>query len=300
MKDLPSIQAVALVLSLLRGFPRPGAAWIMSSLVLSLCVTMGLHRSVSAWKDGGPRLTAHEVELRKRIFWSVLACHVTIGSKLGRPLSIHIEDFDVELPQILHDNLPDEEGHSDWSKCSFRAGIVGLKTIAIFMQIQSTIYAVRSTPQSYEPTLKHLEREVDMWNASIPPELVGNKQSSIEDRVFALYLDFGAQQMSLLLHHPALCRTQNAELTERNLDKCLEASSKLLQIAADKRTLKSIDSTWLSNTVFIAALFTTLFIYSERKDQITSTDLNNLKANMDMWLDIMRDIGGLLGMKAAR
>lgn len=269
---------------------------MLSSHALSISVEMGLHRSVTAWKDAGSRIDAHEIEMRKRVFWSLLACHVTVGSKLGRPLSIRVEDMDVEIPKPLNDNLPEEEIESDWRKCSFRAGVVGLKSIAIMMQIQSSIYAVRSTPQSYEPALKHLEKEVDLWITSIPVDLVGNNQDSVEDRVFALYLDFVAKHMSLLIHHPALCRTGNQDLMSSNLDKCLEASARLLQIASDMRDLKSIDSTWLSNTVFIAATFTKLFIYSERKDNITSTDLNNLKANMESWLDIMGDIGNLMGM----
>lgn len=293
---LPGIQAVVLMAYSLRGFPLPGAAWMISSWALARAIEMGLHRSVSAWSSTEANMDAHEIEMRKRIFWSLLVCHVTIGCKLGRPLAIRLEDFDVELPGPVLDNLPHEVDESNWRKCSFRIGIYSFKWLAIYMQLYSTIYTVRPfSQQPYEVALKNLERDLDSWVKTFPDELHASNSLPIQDLVCALYLDLGHQHLRLLLHHPALCNTPNRALTTTNLDVCLDASSRLLDIAGQIRDLKSLDTTWFNTTTFIAAIFTTLFAHTERQNDITSAELTTLREEMDRWLDIMGDIGQLLG-----
>lgn len=275
----------------LRGLPKPAAAWIMSSHALALITELGLHRSVKAWKSAGVQFDANEVEMRKRIFWSILECHVMVGVKLGRPLALRLEDIDVEFPEPVDDQIFPED-----PKCSFRPAIWGFKWLPILMQIHNEIYSVKgSSSATYEATLKRIGKELDAWEASIPSEFKGYSQTSLEDRVFASYLDLGTQHLRLLLHHPSRCVSQNQELAARNLDICSEASAHLLRIAGDMMSLKSLDCTWQTSTVFLSAIFTTLFAFSERKDQMTSSDLKSLRKSMDAWLNIMGEIGMLLG-----
>ena len=294
--SLAGMQALTLVVIVLRAYPRPGAAWMISTYALTKAVEMGLHRSAKAWKETGSEPDSHHVEMRKRVFWSILACHVIIGTALGRPLVLRVEDFDTEMPQPIHDALPEElSSLNEWQKCSFRIAIYGFGNTVLSMQIYTSIYTVRPAPQQpYERMLKRHEKELQSWHASMPPEL---RESQLDPqlRVFALYMDHAYQHLRLVLHHPALCRTSDPELTAHNLDICLEASSKLLSIASDMRSLKSLDSTWFNTTIFLAAIFTTLFAYLERRDRITSAEYNTLSASMDSWIDIMGDIGQLLG-----
>jgi len=268
---------------------------MMSAQAIAFAVQMGYHRSCDAWKQTASKADVHEIEMRKRVFWSILTCHITVGTKLGRPHLIRPEDYDVELPELLHDNLPSESGESDWRKCSYRCGITGFRWLRVESHIYSSLYGIKGDPKSYESTVKRLSKEIDDVVASFPPELAGASQETLEDRVFSLYVNFAAQHMRLLLYHPGVCRTQNPDMYNRNLDICLHAGSELLRLATDMKNLKSLDTTWFNTTVFIAAMFTTLFISHERKDQMTSADLNNLHATMDGWLDVFSDVGNLLG-----
>jgi len=291
---LSGVQSLALILSFLRSSPRPGAAWAFSCTVLTKAIEMGLHRSVSAWNldaDTDP----HQAEMRKRIFWSVLICHVVVGSRLGRPLILRLEDFDVEFPKHDHDFLAEETPTSDWEKCSFGIGIYSCRLTVLHMQIYTSLYSVRPTSlQPYEQMVKQLDKEVDTWYASMPSELRAPHLAP-QERVFVLYTQHNYQHLRMLLHHPATCRTPSQELTTRNLDLCLDASSKLLQIASDMKDLKSLDTTWTNTTIYLAAIFTTLFAFLERRDQITSSEFTNLRDSMDRWLDIMGELGQFLG-----
>ncbi|KAF7191185.1 Transcriptional activator protein acu-15 [Pseudocercospora fuligena] len=290
---LEDIQALALICSQLRNQPRPGAAWMFTNLVMGLAIESGLHRSAKAWQNSALDQDPHHLEMRKRIFWSILLFHVHISGKLGRPMPLRMEDFDIEMPEAKPDNLPGEPT-GKWKNCSFRAGIEGFKLLKIMMQVYSTIYSIRSTGQ-YEMNVRQLEKDLETFHQQVPAELRGGPQSQEEDRISALYLDMSVAECQLLLHHPSLCRTASPQLMNQNLDTCLLWSGKLLESATQLKTLKSLDTTWYYSTDFLAAIFTTLFAYTERRDQMTSQDLQRLRQDMDSWIDVMAEVSNLLG-----
>lgn len=290
---LADIQALTLICSQLRNQPRPGAAWMFTNLVLGLAIESGLHRSAKAWPSSGVQQDPHHLEMRKRTFWTILIFHAHLSGKLGRPMPLRLEDFDIEMPEAIPDNMP-EENFNSWKQCSFRASIEGFKLLKVMMQVYSTIYSIKSTGQ-YETNVRHLEKELESFQAQIPPELRGGPETRDEDRVSALYLDLGVAECQLLLHHPALCRSTSPQLISGNLDVCLHWSGKLLQCAIALKGLNALDTTWYSTTNFLAAIFTTLFAHTERRDQMTTTDLQRLKQDMDSWLEILAEVATLLG-----
>ncbi len=292
---LQDIQAMTLICSLLRSFQKPGAAWIMCHNTLGLAMEMGLHRSVRAWTDMTPKRDPHEVEMRKRVFWSLMCIFVSLSGKLGRPMPIRIEDIDVEIPDPIPDCLPSETMLTDFRKCSFRVGIEVAKLVTLFIQVYSSVYIVRNvgSPRSYEVTVRRLEAEIRKWRNQIPNEL--QERTVDEDRVFDYCLQTWEAEFHLLLHHPALCQSDDPDFINSNMDVCLDAASKMLQTVNKLRNLKSLDTTWLSCTVYLAAIFTTLFVYSQRKDELTSSQMISLKTDMELWLEVMGDVGIMLG-----
>lgn len=304
--SLQDMQSLTLIASMMRSFPRPGAAWMFTNMVLGLAIELGLHRSANAWKTESPDSAPtdpHTVEMRKRVWWTILLFHVALSGRLGRPMPLRLEDFDIEFPEPLPDNLPWEQNMTQWRKCSFRAGILGFKLVAVLMQVFSTIYSIRPSSSTglgtYEASVKRLEKEVEAFQAEIPPELSGGPQTTQESRVAALYINITVQEIRLLLHHPALCRTSSPTVMTDNLTVCLDASSKILASASTIRKLKALDTTWYMATTFLASIFTTLFAYTERRDTITSAELSKLRTEMDSWLGIVGEVGALLGSGAS-
>ncbi|KAK4504236.1 hypothetical protein PRZ48_005152 [Zasmidium cellare] len=291
---LEDIQALTLICSQLRNQPRPGAAWMFTNMVMGLAIESGLHRSAKAWQGSGMNQDPHHLEMRKRIFWSLLVFHVHVSGKLGRPMPLRMEDFDIEIPEPMQDNLPEEANLSEWKKCSWRAGGEGFRLLKIMMRVYATIYSIKSTGQ-YETNIKVLEKDLDEFQAQVPLELRGGPETKEEDRVSALYLDMSVAECQLLLHHPSLCRSATAQTMSSNLDVCLHWSGRLLACAIQLKTLKSLDTTWYYSTDFLAAIFTTLFAWTERREQMTSTDLQSVRNDMDQWLDVMGEVGNLLG-----
>ncbi|OCL13120.1 hypothetical protein AOQ84DRAFT_226366 [Glonium stellatum] len=296
---LQDVQAMTLICIHLRNFPKPGAAWIMSWMTFAIALEMGLHRSAKAWAETAPKRDLHEVELRKRVFWTIYGLNVGLSGKLGRPMPIRMEDVDVEFPEPLDDSLPQDGNLSNFHKCSFHVGIQAAKVTVLFGQMYSTVYAVRQPPHSYEETVRRLEEDIRRWQEELPVELSGVYRANQESYIFARYLEFWDQEFQLLLHHPAICRSTNADFMNSNLDICLDASSKMLHNVNELRKFKSLDIPWINCTVYIAAIFTTLFVYSQRKDSMASADMIKLRNDMDLWLDVMGECGELLVARAA-
>lgn len=293
--SLEDVQALTLISLHLRNFPKPGAAWFMGRFTFTIALELGLHRSVRAWADTAPRMDVEEVETRKRVFWTLHGLLVCLSGKLGRPMPIRIEDMDVEFPEPINDHLSNEEGLSDFHKCSFRASIHTAKFLVILSQVYSTIYAVRQAPQSYESNVRRLEEEIRKWREQVPPEFADPLCMNQEDRITALHLQSLEMELKLLLHHPTTCHSVSSEFKTSNMTACLEAASKMLETANYLRIYQSLDSTWMTCTVYLAAIFTTLFVHYKRRDDMTSADLAKLRSNMDAWLVIIRDCGVLLG-----
>ena len=295
---LQDLQALTLISAHMRNFPKPGASWMVSNLTFSLAIEMGLHRSAKRWAPATPKSNILEIEMRKRVFWAILAIHVTISGKLGRPMPLRVEDFDVEIPEAVDDELLSEAGidTSRVGKCVFRVGIEAFKVEPLFMELYNNIYAVKRSPHNYVQVVRSLENKIQKWCNQWPAELT--QESALNDqegRVFALYINMWALEFRLLLRHPSLSLTDSQDFNNENLDVCMQCARAMLHNVRQLQKYKSLDTTWYSGAVYVLAISTTLFGQWEKRDQMTSADLAKLRDDMNMWLDIMGDVGGLIG-----
>lgn len=74
---------------------------------------------------------------------------------------------------------------------------------------------------------------------------------------------------------------------ESNLDKCLDASQKMVQNCNTLMVKKSLDIPWINTVVYIAAMFTTLHISAMRKEQLSPSDMKRLTGDMEVWVNVL-------------
>lgn len=265
---------------------------------MSLAIELGLHRSAKQWaSETEPNIL--DVEMRKRTFWALLAIHVTLSGKLGRPMAFRMEDFDVEMPEPMDDELLSEEG-LDTSKrgsCKHEIGLQAIRLIPLFMELYSTIYAVRRRPEEYISTVKSLEAKILAWKHNLPSHLVsGNAgQDQQEGRIFALYAEMWILEFRLLLRHPSVEMTDDEAFRAENMQTCLDCSREMLRIVSQLQAYNSLDTTWYNTAVYVMAITTTLFSQWNKRGEMMAADLSALKTDMGKWLDIMGHVGNLLG-----
>ena len=294
---LADVQALALLCIFLRNCPKPGASWMLTSIVLDLAIELGLHRSATNWAPSIKR-NILEIELRKRVFWSINWIHVLVGGSLGRPMALQAGDWDVEVPEAVDDELLSERGldTSRKGKCGFLAGIENFKVLPIYMDLYNIIYAVGATPPNYEETVRGLERRLQEWHEQWPSEMQDASafQSEI-GRVHLQYLHMWRCHVRLLLRHPSLSTTTSAQFNTESLSMCLDTSKELLYHVKMLQAHRGLDVTWQTSALFVLAIATTLYGRWERRLQLTVPDFNVLKQDMQDWLSILSDMDTLLG-----
>ena len=293
------VQALTLICLHLRSFPKPGACWMMTTMTINLAIELGLHRSERQWASSTPRRSVLESEMRKRIFWSILVIHVLISGKLGRPMALRPDDFDVELPRVVDDDLLGENGvdASRPGKCGFLVGMEAFKVELIFMDLYNNIYAVKRSPKTYIETVRRLDNRIRQWCDQWPVELLPETASNDEEgRVHAQYMSVWLFEFLLLLRHPSLSLTLSAEFNSENLSVCMDASQRMLHHVKQIQRYRSLDTNWQNAALYVLAISTSLYGHWERRDDITRAIHDTLKDDMNAWLSILGDVGALLGL----
>lgn len=293
------LQALTLICAHLRNFPKPGASWVLTNTTLGLAIELGLHRSVKSRPPNERMPNPLEIEIRKRTFWCLLAIHVGLSGKLGRPIHIRMDDFDVEFPEAVDDDLLSEVG-LDTSRpgvCTFKIGIAALKLIPVLMEIYATIYAVRRNPETYIEMVKTIEGRLRHWISELPDDLLAGDGGAdmAEGRVFALYTQTWVAETRMLLYHPSMSLTLDSAFNAESMKICVEAARNMQRAVVGLQKLKSLDTTWYQSAVYVMAITTTLFAQWEKRNEMTAKDLADLRSEMDVWLDVMGPVGQLLG-----
>jgi hypothetical protein len=174
-------------------------------------------------------------------------------------------------------------------------GIQIAKYTVLEVDLYKMIYSVRYSPSVYVERLKRLEAGIRQWKEELPWELRDPSHASQDDQIFTLYLEYWYQAYHLILHHPAVCRSTDPAIVDSNLDKCLDASQKMLQNCNTLMLKKSLDIPWINTVVYIAAMFTTLFISSARKEQLSPVDMEKLRSDMTTWVSVLGECDHFLG-----
>ncbi|KAL6714100.1 hypothetical protein ACLMJK_008594 [Lecanora helva] len=294
---LADVQAMAMLCLHVRNSPKPTACWMITSIALDLAIELGLHRSAKRWAPSAKR-SPLEIEIRKRVFWSILTVHVDIAGNLGRPMPMGSDDWDVEMPEAIDDHLISEKGidTTTQGKCNFLLGVQSFHLIPIKMDLYNNIYAVKRSPQTYVETVLRLEKRLRDWQEQCPPELKHESSSDNEvTRVHHHYLAIWAINVRLLLRHPSLSLATSSEFNSENLTICMDISRKMLEHVKQLQRYKSLDGTWQTGALYVLALATTLFGHWERKDQIDARDLSALRDDMYSWLDVIGDMSDMFG-----
>ncbi|MCJ1395621.1 hypothetical protein MMC18_008507 [Xylographa bjoerkii] len=294
---LEDMQALAMICAHLCTFPKPEAGWLVTCMAFNKAVELEFHKAIRTGASYTKQKSMLEIEMRKRVFWSILAIHVTISGKLGRPMPIREEDYDVGFPLPVDDDLLLETGLDTSRKgnCTFLAGIEAFKVEPLFMDLYRNVYAAKRSSKDYTSFITGAERRITSWQDQWPTELCDGSPMDDIARVSALYLHCWKHEFRLLLHHPSLSLTKSLQVNESNLRTCLDVAHDMLIHVRQLQQLKSLNTTWSNCAVYILAIQTTLYGHGQLKDELTKEKLESLTQDMAQWLSIMGDIGGLLG-----
>jgi hypothetical protein len=292
-QSITAIQALAMLAQHTRSFPKPGCALTVASVAFIRAIEMNLHRAVKI-PGGGTTL---ENEIRKRVWWAIIGIYSTLNGRLGRPMPISVDEFDVDSPVAINDEYIGEEGILDPSKigqCNFHAGLMGFKITPLFIEMWSKLYSVRRDPEKYTEVVSHLEAAHRDLMDNLPDELKLDKCQPA-NQIFALYTQAFCLEFLLCLRHPSVCLTDDPKICAENSRISEDTARKLLKVVGSLFKMKSLDTTWYQLAVYVAAIFSTLVAHWQRRYDTTAFEVTTLREDMSLWLSIIGEIENLLG-----
>jgi hypothetical protein len=292
-QTVTAVQALAMIVAHTRNFPKPGCSWLIASYAFVRAIELNLHRAVQI-PGGGTTL---DYEVRKRVWWAILGILCTLNGRLGKPMPISPEEYDVEFPIAINDEYLGEDGILDPSKigqCNYHVGLMGFKVVPLFMEMYSKIYSVRRDPSVYVQVVTQLEEALRNLMDDMPDELRPEKCQPV-NQMFALYTQAFCLEFTLCLRHPSVCPTDDPKICAENTRICEETARKLLKVVGSLVKMKSLDTTWYQLAVYVAAIFSSLVAHWQRRFETTAYEVVTLRDEMSRWLHVIGEIGILLG-----
>lgn len=293
-KTVSAVQAMALIAVYCRSFPKPGCSSIVAHHALRYAIDMGLHRS----SKRPPGTTNLAEEIRKRTFWTILAIVVTVDGRLGRPMPITVDEYDIEFPEAMADELLTDEDVDTTHKghCTIHPGLAGFRLTPLMIEMYSNIYSVRHSPSRYAHVIRYLERQLQLWREELPESYRSSSAEfpQSEMQIHPMYVRVMELDYRLSLRHPSVARTDDQELCAENSRICEETAAELLKVFKVLSDINALDTTWYSVSVYVAAMFSTLVAHWERRAVATTAEIKALEKDMDDWMKVIASGASLL------
>ncbi|CCK70438.1 Asg1p KNAG_0E01760 [Huiozyma naganishii CBS 8797] len=177
-RDSNSIQTVLMLFIFLQCSARLSTCYAYIGVAMRSALREGFHRKVGPESDLSPL----EIEIRKRLFYTIYKLDVYVNAMLGLPRSISPEDFDQVLPLELSDENITEQAYyperEDGSLSSTGIANCHTRLIMILDTIMRKLYPIKRPNNviSHE-TVTNLEKLLRDWTNTLPAELKPNGKS---------------------------------------------------------------------------------------------------------------------------
>lgn len=173
-RDTYGIQTIVMLIIFLQCSARLSTCYAYIGIALRAALREGLHRKLDY------PFNPVELEIRKRLFWTIYKMDIYVNTMLGLPRTISSEDFDQELPVELDDENITSEGYR-WDRqnrvSSSAIANCHTKVIEILRDVVAKLYPIKAksnmvpgTVASYTDVME-LENELQDWLHYLPLEL---------------------------------------------------------------------------------------------------------------------------------
>ncbi|KAJ3836644.1 fungal-specific transcription factor domain-containing protein [Lentinula raphanica] len=286
-----NLQTLALYTIYIQDCPSHEDGWSLISAGLRLAQASGAHRR----KVYSSKLTGID-EQWKRAFWCLYILDRQLSLTLGRPCSLHDEDFDVDLPIDCDDeywmrepNLDFEQPPEKPSKIAFV--ICFIQANFVLSYALRTIYATSKskaflgyTGQGWEERLvADLDSKINSWEAKIPSHL--RFSATVQDPLFffqAATLSSVYHDLRLLVHHPFVApggkSTSISHSCLASCDNAARANSRIATIVSRRLTTGPAPHLLL-HTAFTSAIVLFFKLFSARRSR-TVIDMPTIMAGV--------------------
>ncbi|KAJ7187932.1 fungal-specific transcription factor domain-containing protein [Mycena filopes] len=235
--DLYELQTLALTALYFYVISPTTLAWDHVGLGLRRAQDLGVHRRRTG-------LPTAENEEWKRVFWVLLGLEWVLGAVGGRPISLHADDFDQDLPIDCDDEYWDIPGPHRFKQpqdkpSSLAYFISFMKLLEIQATVLTTLYSSKppkdhfgdSSPPTDAQYIMRLDSSLNAWLSILPDQLrwdSGCRNRLLLTQSGVLHAAFSSIQ--ILIHRPYIPFASPKSTTVPSLALCTTAARKSVQI----------------------------------------------------------------------
>lgn len=242
--DLVTLQALVLLLVLVRRPEDTRLAWTLTGLAIRICHSIGLHRDGTNFAN----LSPFEIEMRRRLFWALCILDMRCAEDQGTDLTILEQGVDTLPPLNINDSdispestslPPSREGATDMTFALIRFEIC---------RVARRLHAIHSAMGPIEPgdaslTLEDRERMIHEVYDRVENVYLkhGDAQSNPMFWVAANIARVICAKMTLVIYQPVLFPGPGNEAMSRDVrDRLFTACTELFEysyiLTMDSRT----------------------------------------------------------------
>lgn len=222
--DLVLVQALAIFLCLVRCHDSPRFVWMMTGLLVRMGQALGLHRDGAHFGN----LTPYEVEMRRRIWWTICVLDVRAAEDQGMDYTIAYGSFDTKLPLNIND---EDIGPGRVEIPTVREGIcdmsfplVVFKTCEVTKQMMTQ--NVKEGPPDMEEKNRHLS---EIYQDLDRGYLQHSESSNIAYWVAVVIARLIMAKMTLLIYLPLLFSSVSEQISGEIKTKLLIAAIEIAE-----------------------------------------------------------------------
>lgn len=293
---LEAVQIIIILKSYYLYGNRPKRSIAILGAGIKVALSMKLHLE-STWTTSDPI----EVNVRRRLWWSLYVADVWAATIYGTPCSIHDDDCEVALPGNIDDAIATCPGYDSTDVVDGET--FGRVNVFSYQRFKFTLYklafSIINTVYTHRKTtsddtiqrIRMLDERMKTWEAQIPPELllknIAGSSHRTDDTTSlfqrqALVLQISIDNFKLLLHRPLLTinrlptrsrpgetngLTASDDMIKRSKYTCWEAAVRTSQIGGYKQTMAtlrySLGASYTMIQSFTAAVALGIFALSD-------------------------------------
>lgn len=173
--------------------PTEFSTWEITGKLVRESIALGLHKSLSESKRAS--LTAHDIEMTYRTFWSVYVMDRMVSVSLGRPLGILDRDVSVPLPLPV---FGDEEN------TNISRTVIKLRQIegTILQKVHSVGAKTDMEESEISKVIDKIRADIELWYASVKV-LQAPKTKQFSFHLTFSWLSTRYNQLLVLLYSPS-------------------------------------------------------------------------------------------------
>ncbi|KAF2709106.1 hypothetical protein K504DRAFT_477453 [Pleomassaria siparia CBS 279.74] len=264
--NLKTLQCFALIAGYSLLTPTRTAVYYIIGLGVRLCQALGLHEEKTITRGpGGPSADPLEIDMRRRLFWSLITMDFGLAHSLGRPshFATRREHIDVGFCELVDDAYITKAGIQPAPQASLKKWIAihFFKMRMLQLEIRRKLYQrKRSKPKDdQDPWFVEMRSKMRAWRDT-SPEMDGG---SGLDKVWFIGR-YNTMVVFLFRPSPQVPRPSLEAALQ-----CYEACEYNIYMTRKQIETKSVDLTWIFTQSIFMAINTMLWTlsYSEIRRQ---------------------------------